>query len=71
MTVVVTERKHRSIELGVRYQTDEGPGGNIAWENRNFFGRGERVRAELDASAIAGFSPAASASRTSGSGIWR
>jgi translocation and assembly module TamA len=55
VTVVVTERKHRSIEVGVRYQTDEGPGGNIAWEHRNFFGRGERVRAELDASAIAGF----------------
>ena len=50
VTVVVTERKHRSIEAGVRYQTDEGPGGNIAWEHRNFFGRGERVRAELDAS---------------------
>jgi translocation and assembly module TamA len=55
VTVIVTERKHRSIEVGVRYQTDEGPGGNIAWEHRNFFGRGERVRAELDASAIAGF----------------
>jgi translocation and assembly module TamA len=55
VTVVLTERKHRSIEAGVRYQTDEGPGGNLAWEHRNFFGRGERVRAELDASAIAGF----------------
>jgi translocation and assembly module TamA len=55
VTVVVTERKHRSIEAGVRYQTDEGPGGNLAWEHRNFFGRGERIRAELDASAIAGF----------------
>jgi translocation and assembly module TamA len=55
VTVVVTERKHRSIEAGGRYQTDEGPGGNLAWEHRNFFGRGERVRAELDASAIAGF----------------
>ena len=52
--VEVTERKHRSIEVGVRYRTDEGPGGNIAWEHRNFFGRGEQVRAELDASPIAG-----------------
>jgi translocation and assembly module TamA len=52
--VQVTERKHRSIEVGVRYRTDEGPGGNIAWEHRNFFGRGEQVRAELDASPIAG-----------------
>ena len=54
VVVQVTERKHRSIEVGVRYRTDEGPGGNIAWEHRNFFGRGEQVRAELDASQIAG-----------------
>jgi translocation and assembly module TamA len=54
-TVVVTERKHRSIEVGARYRTDEGPGGNVAWEHRNFFGRGERVRTELDVSPIAGF----------------
>jgi translocation and assembly module TamA len=54
VVVQVTERKHRSIEVGVRYRSDEGPGGNVAWEHRNFFGRGERVRAELDASPIAG-----------------
>jgi translocation and assembly module TamA len=54
VVVEVTERKHRSIEVGGRYHTDEGPGGNIASEHRNFFGRGEQVRAELDASAIAG-----------------
>jgi translocation and assembly module TamA len=55
MTVVVTERKQRSIEFGVGYRTDEGPGGNVGWEHRNFFGHGERVGAELDVSAIAGF----------------
>jgi translocation and assembly module TamA len=55
VTVIVSERKHRSIEVGVRYRTDEGPGGNVAWEHRILFGRGERVRAELDVSAIAGF----------------
>ena len=55
VTVTVTESKHRSIEVGGRYRTDEGPGGNVAWEHRNFFGRGERVRLELDASPIAGF----------------
>ena len=54
VAVEVSERKHRSIEVGVRYRTDEGPGGNIAWEHRNFFGRGEQVQAELDASPIAG-----------------
>jgi translocation and assembly module TamA len=55
VTVAVSERKHRSIEVGMRYRTDEGPGGNVAWEHRNFLGRGERLRVELDASAIAGF----------------
>jgi translocation and assembly module TamA len=55
VTVMVNESKHRSIEVGVRYRTDEGPGGNVAWEHRNFFGRGERVRLELDTSPIAGF----------------
>ena len=55
VTVAVSESKHRSIEVGGRYRTDEGPGGNVAWEHRNFFGRGERVRLELDASPIAGF----------------
>ena len=55
VTVAVTESKHRSIEVGGRYRTDEGPGGNVAWVHRNFFGRGERVRLELDASPIAGF----------------
>ena len=54
VAVEVSERKHRSIEVGVRYRTDEGPGGNVAWEHRNFFGRGEQVQAELDASPIAG-----------------
>ena len=55
VTVAVTESKHRSIEVGGRYRTDEGPGGNVAWVHRNFFGRGERVRLELDASPIEGF----------------
>jgi translocation and assembly module TamA len=55
VTVEVTERKHRSIEVGARYRTDEGPGGNVAWEHRNFFRRGERLRIELDASFIGGF----------------
>jgi translocation and assembly module TamA len=54
VVVEVGERKHRSIEVGVRYRTDEGPGGNVAWEHRNFFGRGEQVQVELDASRIAG-----------------
>ncbi len=52
--VDVTERKPRSIGVGARYRTDEGPGGDISWENRNLFGRGERVQVVLDGSFIGG-----------------
>jgi translocation and assembly module TamA len=55
VTVSLAESKHRSIEVGVRYRTDEGPGGNISWQHRNFFGEGEQVELELDASGIGGF----------------
>ena len=48
VTVNVTERKHRSIGVGVRYRTDEGPGGNVSWEHRNLFGQGEQVAVEAD-----------------------
>jgi translocation and assembly module TamA len=54
VTVNLIERKHRSIALGLRYRTDEGPGGNISWENRNAFHRGEQAKVELDASGIGG-----------------
>lgn len=53
--VVLTERKHRSITAGVRYRTDEGPGGSVGWIHRNFFGRGERIEIEGDASGIGAF----------------
>jgi len=55
VTVSLAESNHRSIGVGVRYRTDEGPGGNISWEHRNFFGQGEQVELELDASGIGGF----------------
>ncbi len=55
VTVDLIERKHRSIGLGVRYRTDEGPGGNVSWEHRNMFGRGERVAIEADGSFIGAF----------------
>jgi translocation and assembly module TamA len=54
VTVDLTERKPRSIGVGARYRTDEGPGGNISWENRNLFGRGERLLLDLDGSFIGG-----------------
>jgi translocation and assembly module TamA len=52
VTIDLTERKHRSFGLGVRYRTDEGPGGSISWEHRNMFGRGEQVAVEADGSFI-------------------
>jgi translocation and assembly module TamA len=55
VTIDVTERKHRSIGIGVRYRTDEGPGGNVSWEHRNMFGRGEQVAVEADGSFIGAF----------------
>ena len=43
VTVAVTERNHRSVGAGVRYQTDEGPGAEVSWEHRNFLRKGERL----------------------------
>ncbi len=48
----VNETKHRSIEAGVRYRTDEGLGGNLGWEHRNLLGTGEQLSADLDASKL-------------------
>ena len=54
VTVDLTERKPRSIGVGARFRTDEGPGGDISWENCNVFGSGERVQVDLDGSFIGG-----------------
>lgn len=43
MTIAVNEAKHRSIGLGLNYDTDLGPGLSAEWENRNLFGRGEKL----------------------------
>ena len=52
VTVRVTERKHRSVGIGVRYRSDEGPGGNVFLEHRNLFGQGESGEIEVDASGV-------------------
>jgi translocation and assembly module TamA len=41
ITITLEERKHRSVGAGVSYQTDEGPGATVSWENRNLLGGGE------------------------------
>ncbi len=39
--VRVSERKPRTVRLGVSYETDEGFGGKLDWTHRDFFGGGE------------------------------
>lgn len=41
--ITVKERKPRSVQGGVSYKTDEGPGANASWEHRNVWGRAERI----------------------------
>ncbi|MGI9420029.1 MAG: autotransporter assembly complex protein TamA [Geminicoccaceae bacterium] len=50
--IEVKEAKHRTIEAGVRYRTDEGIGGSLGWEHRNLLGTGEQLGFELDGSQI-------------------
>jgi len=50
--VHVTERKPRSIALGIQYRTEEGPGGHAMWEHRNLRGIGHRLELVGDVSAI-------------------
>jgi translocation and assembly module TamA len=52
ITIHLKERKHRSVNIGAGYKTDEGVGGKINWEHRNFFGGGERVLLQAFASQI-------------------
>jgi translocation and assembly module TamA len=56
ITIAVTERRHRSVEAGVSYKTDEGPGAKISWEHRNLFHRGERLNLSA---AVSDFTQAA------------
>jgi translocation and assembly module TamA len=49
MEIDATERSHRTIGAGVAYNTSEGAGARLFWENRNLFGSAEYVRLSLDA----------------------
>jgi translocation and assembly module TamA len=46
----VTERKHKSISVGLNYITNEGPGVKFSWENRNLFHSGERLTTNYELS---------------------
>jgi len=43
ITAKLTERKHRSITLGMGYGSDEGWRARAGWVHRNFLQRGERL----------------------------
>jgi translocation and assembly module TamA len=55
LPVIVTleEAPARSIGGGLRYSTDDGPGGRLFWEHRNLFGRAEKLRFNLDVALTA------------------
>ena len=46
--VKLTERKHRTLKAGLRFHSDKGPGANIGWQHRNFYGGGELLDLSLD-----------------------
>ncbi|MCX6989480.1 MAG: hypothetical protein NTX49_00195, partial [Chlamydiae bacterium] len=48
MHVEVAESRHRSINIGVSYQTYYGPGITVGWENRNMAGLGQRLSLQGD-----------------------
>jgi len=50
--IEVSEAKHRSIEAGLGFRTDEGVGGSIGWEHRNLLGTGEQLGFEFEGSGI-------------------
>ncbi|MDG4603044.1 MAG: autotransporter assembly complex protein TamA [Defluviicoccus sp.] len=51
--LTLKERKRRSVGVGASYATDEeGFGGQLSWEHRNLFGRGESLRLRATGSMI-------------------
>jgi translocation and assembly module TamA len=48
MELEATERAHRTIGAGLAYNTSEGAGARVFWENRNLFGNAENLRLSLD-----------------------
>jgi translocation and assembly module TamA len=52
ITLRLTEAAHRSIGFGANWSTDIGFGGEVFWEHRNLFRRGEQLRLDLAAAEI-------------------
>jgi translocation and assembly module TamA len=49
MNITVAESRHRSINIGVSYQTYYGPGVTFGWENRNVDGMGRSLSLQGEA----------------------
>ncbi|MCI5048315.1 MAG: autotransporter assembly complex protein TamA [Aquisalinus sp.] len=49
--VTVSERKRRTVGAGVSFATDVGAGVQLFWENRNLFGRANRLSTRLTVTA--------------------
>lgn len=47
LVINVSERAHRSVTAGAGFETEEGFGVSAGWEHRNYFGRGEKLTADL------------------------
>jgi translocation and assembly module TamA len=59
-TLEITERKPRTVRLGVNYYSDEGFGATAAWQHRNLLGAAEQfeinvTRSEIELSTLARF----------------
>lgn len=52
MRIDVTESKHRSVHVGVSYQTVFGPGATFGWEHRNIHGLGRKLSIHGDVTRI-------------------
>ncbi|MDY6850506.1 MAG: BamA/TamA family outer membrane protein [Thermodesulfobacteriota bacterium] len=52
MLVSVKERSHRTLRIGVGYQTDTGPEVKFGWEHRNILGAGENLETSLSMNEI-------------------
>jgi translocation and assembly module TamA len=48
MKIEATENKHKSLNVGVSYQTFFGPGVTFGWENRNIGGMGRKLSLQGD-----------------------
>lgn len=52
LIVQLKERAHRSIKLGTRFYSDEGPGVTAGWRHRNFLGAAEELSVDVTLSFL-------------------